>query len=104
MDTHPPIEHIQCHSVTIRILWRAHGVGGGGVFGGFVGWVIGGFMGCGGVWWCGWWWGGWLESSWVGEYMHPPHQGVLGMKGSWTWVGGYGHDGWVGMGMTGRWV
>ena len=30
---------------------------------------------------------GWvLESSWVGEYMHPPHQGVLGMIGRWAWA------------------
>ena len=57
-------------------------LGGDGVVGGFMGWV--------GVWWCGlWWgawWGGWLESSWVGEYMHPPHQGVLGVMGGWAWA------------------
>ena len=41
MNTHPPIKHIQCHSVTIHILWRAHGVGGGGVVGGFIGWWLG---------------------------------------------------------------
>ena len=50
------------------------------------------------MWWCEWWWGawwgGWLESSWVGEYMHPPHPGVLGMMVGWVWVGG---NGWVGM-------
>ena len=58
--------------------------------------------------WGGWWWGGWLEgswggwvcgsvggggvhdgvgeleSSWVGEYMHPPHPGVLGVMGGWV--------------------
>ena len=81
MNTHPPIEHIQCHSVTIHILWRAHGVGGDGVVGGFIGWVVGGFMGWVGVWWCGW-----LESSWVGEYMHPPHPGVFGVMGGWAWA------------------
>ena len=75
-----------------------------------------------GVWWCGWWWGawwgGWLEGSWggsvcgsvgcggvnggVGEYMHPPHPGVLGMMGGWAWARQVdGHDGWVGMMMAG---
>ena len=45
MNTHQPIEHIQCHSVTIYILWMAHGVGGDGMVGGFMGWVVGEFMG-----------------------------------------------------------
>ena len=39
----------KCHSVTTHILWRVHGVGGGGVVGGFIGWM-----------------GGWLEGSWGG--------------------------------------
>ena len=63
MNTHPPIKHVQCHSVTIHMLLRVHGMGGGGVVGVFmgwvvvwvvgglmgwvvVGWVVGGFMGC----------------------------------------------------------
>ena len=54
MNTHPPIKHIQCHSVTIHILWMVHGVGGGWWWGGWrvhgvvwevVGWMVGGFMG-----------------------------------------------------------
>ena len=75
MNTHPPTHQTypKCQSVTIHMLWRVHGVGGGGVVGEFmgwvvVGWVVGGFMGWVGVWWWGAWWGGWLESSWVGEY------------------------------------
>ena len=52
MNTHPPIEHIQ--SVTIHILWRADGVGGGEVVGGFMEWVGG-------------WWDGWLKGLW-GEW------------------------------------
>ena len=62
--------------------WRVHGVGGGR-------WVVGGFMGGwvgGGVVVMGELWGGWLESSWVGEYMHPPHPGVLDMMGGWAWT------------------
>ena len=47
-------------------------------FGGFMGWVV--------VGWLEGSWGGWLEGSWVGEYMHPPHPGVLGMMGGWAWV------------------
>ena len=52
---HPPTHQTypKCHSVTIHILWMAHGVGGDGMVGGFTGWVSG-------------WWGGWMESSWVG--------------------------------------
>ena len=52
------------------------------------GWYEGSWVG-----WCvvvwvvvGAWWGGWLESSLVGEYMHPPHPGVLGMMGRWVWA------------------
>ena len=45
MNTHPPIEHIQCHSVTIHIFWRAHGVGWCVVVWVVVGWVVGEFMG-----------------------------------------------------------
>ena len=91
MNTHPPIKHIQSVTLTLHILWRVHGVGGGGVVGVFmglvvVGWVVGGFMGWVGVWWWGAWWGGWLESSWVGEYTHPPHLGVLGAMGRWVWA------------------
>ena len=86
MKTQPPTHqtYLKCHSVTIHILWRVHGVGGGGLVGGFmgwvdgwvvggfmgwvvVGWVVGGFMGWVGVWWWGAWWGVWLENSWVGE-------------------------------------
>ena len=77
MKTHPATHQTcpKCHSVTIHILWRVHGVG-------VVGWLVGGFMGWVGV----WWWGGWLESSWMGEYMHLPHPGVLGVMGGWVWV------------------
>ena len=70
MNTHSPIEHIQCHSVIIHILWMFMGceVGGDGVVGRFiggwvvgwvvegfigwvvVGWLVGGFMGWVGVW------------------------------------------------------
>ena len=58
MDTHPPTHQTypKRHSVTIHILWRAHGVGGGGLVGGFIGWVGGWVVG----WWFegswGWWW------------------------------------------------
>ena len=51
MNTQPPTyrTYPKCHSVTVHILWWVHGVGGGGVVGGFmgwvvVGWVVGGFM------------------------------------------------------------
>ena len=56
MNTNPPTHQTypKCKSVTIHILWSVHGVGGGGVVGGFmgwvVGWVVGGFMGWVGVW------------------------------------------------------
>ena len=33
-------------------------VGGDGVVGGFIGWVVEGLMG-------GWWWGGWCVVVWV---------------------------------------
>ena len=90
--THPPIKHILCHFVTRHILWGTNGVGGGGVVGGFMGWVD------------VWWWGGWFESSWVSKYMHPPHPKVLGVMGGWVWAGGHGHDGQVGVGVMDGWV
>ena len=36
MNTHTPTHRTypKCHSVTIHILWRVHGVGGSGVVGG----------------------------------------------------------------------
>ena len=89
MNTHPPTHRTypKFLSVTIHILWRVHGVGGGGVVGGFigwvvgglmgwvvVGWVIGGFMGWVGVWWWGAWWGGWLEISWGGCIYSTTHE------------------------------
>ena len=39
MNTHPSTHQTypKCHSVTIHVLWRAHGVGSGGVVGGFMG-------------------------------------------------------------------
>ena len=42
MNTHPPTHQTypKCHSVTIHILWRVHGVGGGGVVGVFMRWVV----------------------------------------------------------------
>ena len=59
MNIHP-LNISKVHSVTIHIVWMAHGVGGGwwvvggdGMVGGFMGWVSG-------------WWGGWLESYGVG--------------------------------------
>ena len=41
INTHPPTHRTyqKCHSVIIHILWRVHGVGGGGLVGGFTGWV-----------------------------------------------------------------
>ena len=74
MNTHPPTHQTypKCHSVTIHILWRAHGVGGGGVIGGFMGWV--------GGWWGGGWrvhgvgggrMGGWGVHGWVSICTHP---------------------------------
>ena len=58
MSTHPPTHQTypKCHSVTIHILKRVHGVGGGRVVGGFIGWVVvwvvGGLM-------------GWMVVGWV---------------------------------------
>ena len=53
MNTHPPTHwtYPKCHSVSIHILWMAHGVGGGWRFMGWVvvGLVVGGFMGWVGV-------------------------------------------------------
>ena len=74
--------------------WGVHGVGGWRVHG--VGWcvVVWVVVGC----MVGWW----MESSWMGEYMHPPHPGLLGMMGRWVWAGGHGCDGWVGI--TGGWA
>ena len=70
LPTHPIYPVSLCHyTYTLEGLWDGWW------------WVVGGFMGWVGVWWCGW-----LESSWVGEYMHPPHPGVLGMMGRWAWV------------------
>ena len=39
MNTHPSTHQTypKCHSVTIHILWMAHGMGGGGMVGGFMG-------------------------------------------------------------------
>ena len=94
MNKHPPTHQTypKCYCVTVHILWRVHGVGDGVVVGVFMKWVVGWVcvMVCMVRW--------VLESSWVGEYIHPPHPGVLGV------MGGCGHDGWVGMGMLGRWV
>ena len=47
MNTHPPIKHIQSHSVSIHVLWMVHGVG-------------------------GWWWWDGLRVHGVGAYTHPP--------------------------------
>ena len=52
MNTHPPTHQTcpKCHSVTIHILWMVNGevgvcvhgeMGGDGVVGGFMGWVVG---------------------------------------------------------------
>ena len=75
MNTHPPTHQTypKFHSVTIHTLWRAHGVGGGG--------VVGVFM--------GWWWGGWLEGSWVGGYVVVGWV-VGGFMGGWVCGGGVG--------------
>ena len=72
MNTHPPthLTYPKYHFVTIHLLWMVHGwvADGGGVIGGFMGWV--------GEWWGGWrvhrvgGWvvvGWWLEGSW-GEW------------------------------------
>ena len=80
MNTHRPIEHIQSHSVTIHILWMAHGVGGDGKVGGFMGWGVGGWLeGSWGGWVCGGLGGGGVHggvNGWrahvVGAYTHPP--------------------------------
>ena len=60
MNTHLPIHQTypKCHSVTIHILWRVHGVGGWRVHVVVVvGWVVGGFM-------------GWVMVGWmVGEFI-----------------------------------
>ena len=40
MNTHPPIEHIQCYSCHYTYTLEGS--------------------------WGGWWWGGWLEGSWGG--------------------------------------
>ena len=56
MNTHPPTHQTypKCHSVTIHILWRVHGVDGGWWWGGWrvhlvgwwvMGWVVRGFLG-----------------------------------------------------------
>ena len=39
MNTHPPTHQTypKCHSLTIHVFWRVHRVGGGRVFGGFMG-------------------------------------------------------------------
>ena len=66
MDTHPPIKHIQ--SVTLS-LYIYFGWFMGCMVLGFMGWVVDGFM-----------------YSLVGEYMHPPHPGVLGEMGGWVWA------------------
>ena len=71
MNTHSPTHRIypKRPSVTIHILWRVHGVDGGGVVGGFMGWVVV---------------GGWLEGSWGGW-----------VGGGGGGVGGWRVHGWV---------
>ena len=74
MNTHTPIEHIQCHSVLyIYFGWfMGWKVGGDGVVGGFIGWVGGGLggwrvHGMGGVGGVGCW-----RVQGVGACTHPP--------------------------------
>ena len=73
MNTHPPIEHIQNVTLSLYIYFgwfMGWVVGGDGVVGGFIGWVVEGFMGWVGVWWCG----GLLEGSWGGCIYSPTHE------------------------------
>ena len=62
MNTHPPTHqtYSKCHSVTMHILWRVHGMGSGWwwVVGEFMGWVVGGFM--------GWVVVGWVVGGFIG--------------------------------------
>ena len=77
MNTHLPIEHIQ--SVTLALFsyfgwFMGLVMDGGGVVGGFMGWVGGGVSGWRvyGVGWCVMVWvvvGGWLEGSWGGWWL-----------------------------------
>ena len=111
MNTHPPTHQTypKCHSFTIHILWRVHGVGGdgGGVGGcrvhGVGGWFEGSWGGCvcgyvsgGGV-------GGWRVHGWVvGLRVHGMVVCVVMWVVVWGWMVG-GFMGWV-VGKFMEWV
>ena len=65
MNIHQPIEHIQSVTLSLYIYlgcFMGWEVGGDGVVGGFIGWVVEGFMG----WVVGWLVGGFM--GWVGVW------------------------------------
>ena len=64
MSTHPPTHQLNISKVSLYIYfggfmgwvvvgWLECSLG-GCVVGGFMGWLVGGFIGWVGVWWCGW--------------------------------------------------
>ena len=98
-NTHPHVEHIQSVTRSLYIYFGGfmgwvvvgwlEGSWGGWLVGGFMGWVCGGVGGDGvhgGV-------GGWGVHGWVSLCTHPTQE---------CWVGGHGHDRQVGM--MGGWV